>query len=111
MVECTSGEQHRQSTDRVRVFVSYARSIMATADALVAAREAEDIEVTIDRRDLSFGEQWQHELSDLIFHSDTVIWLVDPRSVRSQWCLWELEEALRLNKRVLPLVVSLVHLS
>ena len=46
---------------------------MAAADALVLALEGEDFEVTIDRRDLPYGEEWQKELADFIRASDTVV--------------------------------------
>jgi WD40 repeat protein len=95
-----AGEQ--KSGDRLKLFVSYSRRDMAAADALVAAPEAEGFEVTIDRRDLPYGEQWQEELADFIRGSDTVVWLVSPDSVTSKWCNWELGEVGRLNKRLVP---------
>ena len=42
--------------------------------------------VTIDRRDIPYGEEWQKELTDFIRAADTVIWLASPASVISQWC-------------------------
>ena len=63
---------------------------MATADALVVALEANGFAVTIDRRDLPYGEEWQVELADFIRSSDTVVWLVSPESLASKWCHWEL---------------------
>ncbi|MEO1334478.1 MAG: TIR domain-containing protein, partial [Myxococcota bacterium] len=70
-------------------------------DALVATLEAEGFEVTIDRRDLPFGEEWQGELRDFILGSDTVIWLVSPSSVGSRWVNWELGEVQRAGKRLM----------
>ena len=78
---------------------------MAAADALVLALEGEDFEVTIDRRDLPYGEEWQKELADFIRASDTVVWLVSPDSVKSKWCNWELGEVSRLNKRLVPVKI------
>ena len=45
------------SGDRLRLFVSYSRRDMATADTLVTALEGEGFEITIDRRDLPYGER------------------------------------------------------
>ena len=94
--------------DRLKIFVSYSRREIATADKLVAAASGRRLPVTIDRRDLPFGEEWQKELADLIRAADTVVWLVSPTSVKSRWCGWELGEVLRLNKRLIPVVIDVV---
>ena len=88
------------TSDRLKLFVSYSRRDMAATDALVERLEAEGFEVTIDRRDLPYGEEWQAELADFIRAADTVVWLVSPASVASKWCNWELGEVQRLNKRL-----------
>jgi hypothetical protein len=93
------------SRDSLKVFISYSRRDMATADALVTALEGTAFEVTIDRRDLPYGEEWQKELADFIRGSDTVVWLVSPDSVKSPWCNWELGEVGRLNKRLVPVKI------
>ncbi len=94
--------------DRLTLFVSYSRRDMETADRLVSALEDAGFAVTIDRRDLPYGEEWQNELADFIRASDTVIWLVSQHSVKSRWCNWELAEVRRLNKRLLPVAVEAV---
>jgi len=95
------------STDaQLKVFVSYSRRDLAIADAMVAALEKEGFVVSIDRRDLPYGEEWQKELGDFIRASDTVIWLVSPDSVKSSWVAWELGEVGRLNKRLVPVRVA-----
>jgi hypothetical protein len=90
------------SADRLKLFISYSRRDMASADALVSALEGDGFEITIDRCDLPYGEEWQKELADFIRGSDTVLWLVSPDSVSSKWCNWELGEVGRLNKRLVP---------
>lgn len=90
------------------VFISYARADMQQADAIVAGLEENGFSVTIDRRDLSFGEEWQAELADFIRGSDTVVWLVSPTSVASKWCRWELGEVQRLSKRLVPVAITQV---
>jgi len=90
------------------VFISYSRTDMAAADALVESLEAAGFAVTIDRRDLNYGEQWQAELAQFIRAADTVVWLVSTASVASHWCQWELGEVLRLGKRLLPVALEAV---
>ena len=94
--------------NKVKLFISYSRQDKSGADNLVAALEANNFEVMIDRRDLPYGEQWQGELADFIRASDTVIWLVSPDSISSKWCNWELGEVQRLNKRLVPIRVRAI---
>ena len=93
------------SADALKIFLSYSRADMVAADALVEALEQQGFAVTIDRRDLPYGEEWQKELAGFIAASDTVVWLVSPDSVKSKWCNWELGEVGRLSKRLVPVVV------
>lgn len=90
------------SPEALKVFLSYSRRDMTFADEFVAALEGAGISVTIDRRDLPYGEEWQAELADFIRASDTVVWLVSPDSIGSRWCNWELGEVTRLSKRLVP---------
>src|ERR1700741_2719431 len=83
--------------DKLRIFVSYSRRDLVRADELVSTLEGRGFEVTIDRRDLPYGEEWQKELADFIRAADTVIWLVSPTSVKSRWCGWGLGEGLGLH--------------
>lgn len=92
-------------SNRLKVFISYSRRDLVATEALVGALEADGFDVTIDRRDLPYGEAWQGELADFIRASDTVVWLVSPDSVASRWCNWELGEVQRLNKRMVPVLI------
>lgn len=91
---------------QLKLFISYSRQDTEAADALVGDLEQNGFEVTIDRRDLPYGEKWQKELQEFIQDSDTVIWLVSPASVGSSWVKWELGEVQRTAKRLVPVVVS-----
>lgn len=91
---------------KLDVFISYSRHDAATADALVEVLSARGFRVAIDRRDLEFGEKWQAELAEFIRLSDTVIWLVSEASIKSDWVNWELDEVVRRNKRLVPVMVG-----
>ena len=97
------------ATRKITVFISYSRSDMAVADRLVAAIEKHNFDVRVDRRDLPFGEQWQKVLAQFIVQADAVIWLISDRSIKSEWCQWELGEVQRLGKRLLPVQIEQVR--
>jgi hypothetical protein len=87
---------------KLRVFISYSRDDLKFADQLDAALNAYGFECLIDRHGISGGEDWKRRLGDLISEADTVVFVVSPSSARSEICDWEVKEAARLNKRILP---------
>ncbi len=89
---------------KLRVFISYSRDDLDFADQLEAALDAYGFECLIDRHGISGGEDWKRRLGNLISEADTVIFVLSPTSARSDICAWEVEEASRLNKRILPIV-------
>jgi formylglycine-generating enzyme required for sulfatase activity len=62
----------------------------------------------LDRHDIKPGEPWQARLGGLIEQSDTVVFVISPESVKSERCVWEIEKALSLSKRLLPVIYKSV---
>src|SRR5262245_35917479 len=87
---------------KLRVFISYSRRDLEFADQLDAALNACGFECVIDRQGISGGEDWKRRLGNLIGEADTVVFVLSPTSARSEICAWEVEEAARLGKRILP---------
>jgi TPR repeat protein len=87
---------------KLRVFISYSREDLNFADQLDAALNLCGFECLIDRHGISGGEDWKRRLGKLISEADTVVFVLSPSSARSEICDWEVEEAARLNKRILP---------
>jgi hypothetical protein len=92
------------ATDRgkLRVFISYSRDDLYFADQLDMALNACGFECVIDREGISGGEEWKQRLGNLIRDADTVVFVLSPTSARSEICAWEVGEAARLGKRILP---------
>lgn len=91
----------------LKVFISYSRTDTPIADELVAALGYDGrFQVTIDRSSIIEGEDWRARLGALIADADTVVFLLSPASAQSDICAWEVEEAYRLAKRVLPAQVA-----
>src|SRR5262249_12970921 len=87
---------------KLRVFISYSRDDLYFANQLDAALKAYGFDCSIDREGISGGEEWKQRLSNLIRDADTVVFVLSPTSARSEICAWEVEEAARLGKRILP---------
>ncbi len=87
---------------KLRVFISYSRDDLEFADQLDAALDICGFECTIDRHGIPGGAEWMRRLGNLIGEADTVVFVLSPASARSKICGWEVEEATRLGKRILP---------
>jgi hypothetical protein len=88
----------------VKVFISYSRIDIAFAQKLVGALKASGFEAYLDKMDIAPAEPWKKRLSQLIRASDTVVFVISPDAVVSETCLWEVDEALRLSKRIVPVL-------
>jgi hypothetical protein len=94
------------TTERLKVFVSYSRADSVFADELVSGLEWAGYAVTLDRSSIVEGEDWQKRLGALIADADTIVFVLSPHSAKSSVCGWEVEEAARLSKRIIPVLVA-----
>lgn len=99
-----AAENQAAATDRLKVFISYSRDDLDFADQLDAALQLCGFTCTLDRQAISGGEEWKQRLGHLIQESDTVAFVLSPASAVSPICAWEVEEAARLGKRIIPVV-------
>ncbi|MEL6861203.1 MAG: TIR domain-containing protein [Pseudomonadota bacterium] len=89
----------------LRVMLSYARAdAQAFTRELADALEAANFDVLLDVDDIEAATDWQERLSDMIRSVDTLVIVLTPGWIASEMCQWELEEAKRQNKRIIPLV-------
>lgn len=92
------------STNRMKVFVSYSRDDVAFADQLVVALEDRGFDPFLDRHDIDAAENWKERLGGLILSCDAVVFVLTDRSAASPVCGWEVDEAAKLGKRIIPVV-------
>jgi tetratricopeptide (TPR) repeat protein len=90
--------------NRAKVFISYSRKDKAFAEMLVGALGERGFDNHLDKADIATGEDWQKRIAELIAAADTVVFAVSPDSIASKICAWELEESVRLGKRLIPVV-------
>ncbi len=56
-------------------------------------------------REILGGEVWWNEILDTIAQSDIFIYLLSPASLKSNYCLAVFQEAQRLQKRIIPILI------
>src|SRR3954451_18671325 len=93
-----------QQEHKLNVFISYSRDDLGFADQLDAALGVTGFDPILDRHGISGGEDWKSRLGNLIRDADTVVFVLSPSSARSEICAWEVGEAIRLNKRIIPVL-------
>ncbi|MDM0053792.1 TIR domain-containing protein [Variovorax sp. J22R115] len=88
----------------LKVFISYSRKDEAFAQELKAGLEVAGFTSIIDRQDIAPGEGWEGRLDRLIETADTMVFVLSPDSVASPRCGKEVESAVTLRKRLVPIV-------
>ena len=92
------------SPPKLNVFISYSRDDLDFSDQLDAVLKLHGFATTLDRHGISGGEDWKTRLGLLIRDADTVVFVLSPSSARSETCKWEVAEATRLGKRIIPVL-------
>ncbi len=90
--------------EKLRVFISYSRDDLDFADQLDFALDGIGFNATVDRHGIAGADPWKRRLGELIRDADTVVFVLSPSSARSEICQWEVTEATRLGKRIIPVI-------
>ena len=96
-------EAARQAA-KLNVFISYSRDDLGFSDQLDMALGLTGFGTTIDRHGVFGGEDWKTRLVNLIRDANTVAFVLSPSSARSEICAWEVGEAIRFGKRIIPVL-------
>lgn len=89
------------------VFISYRRKDVEFAKKLDQALKATGREVWVDWEDIPPGvEGFSDEIQRGIEAANALVAILSPNYIESEYCLMELREALKLKKRVVPIVLQ-----
>jgi cell division protein FtsL len=86
------------------IFISYSRRDKQFVVKLDQAFRARHRDPWIDWEDIHEGEAWRKAIQRGIECADTFIFVLSPDAASSEECRKELEQAIRLNKRIIPIV-------
>jgi hypothetical protein len=88
------------------VFLSYSRKDEAQVLALDAALAAAgNVDVLRDKEDISPAEDWRARVESLIVAADAFVFCMSPDALASEVVAWEISVAIRLSKRIVPVVL------
>ena len=88
-----------------QVIISYADEDRATMEKIRNSLRRESITVWTNTTDIQTGEDFEAAIERGIEQADNVVYLLSPDSVKSDFARKELEYALSLNKRIIPVLV------
>jgi WD40 repeat protein len=89
------------------VFISYSRRTEpAFVDRLEEALKARNLTSWVDREGILPSSPWRAEIEQAILEAQAVLFVISPASVASPYCRAELERAVDLGKRLVPVVAT-----
>ena len=88
-----------------QVFLSYAESDKATMEKIRNSLRRESITVWTNKTDIQTGEAFEQAVKRGIEQADNVVYLLSPDALTSDFCQRELDYALSLHKRIIPVLV------
>ena len=92
------------------VFLAYADEDRGAAEQIRNSLWREGFTVWMNTTDIQAGREFQQVIDSGIEEADNIVYLLSPDSVRSPYCQHELDYALSLNKRIIPLLAETVSL-
>ncbi len=89
-----------------QVFLSYAHEDAAVMRQIRNSLWREGFTVWTNTTDLQTGAAFEEAIKHGIEQADNLVYLLSPNSLKSAYCQQELNYALALNKRIIPVLVS-----
>ncbi|MEN9443570.1 MAG: hypothetical protein RIS47_460, partial [Bacteroidota bacterium] len=90
----------------IDVFISYARKDgLSLAKKLHAKLFCSDFSVWFDQEDIPLAVDFQDRINEGILRSNNFLFLITPESIQSVYCRKEIELAVRMKKRLIPILV------
>jgi len=88
----------------MNVFVSYTRVDSAWTHQLCALLRDRGFRPTLDARDVGSADAWKPRITAALNEAEAVVFVLTDSSAEAIECEWEIIEAQRLGKRVLPVL-------
>ncbi|NEO35988.1 MAG: TIR domain-containing protein [Moorea sp. SIOASIH] len=86
-------------------FISYGRADSKAFATRLHQRLTElGFSIWFDQQDIPLGVDFQNQIDDGIEKSHNFLFIIAPHSVKSPYCLKEIQLAVKLNKRIIPLL-------
>jgi len=88
------------------VFLSYSQRERAVMEKVALTLMREGLTVWTNKTDIKTGVEFEEMLDRGIEEADTIVYLMSPSSLKSEYCQKELIHARHHNKRIIPLLIA-----
>ena len=106
--EFVAASLQQPKADSLEVFISYSRADSDFARQLNNALTEVGKLTWFDQESIASGTDFQQEIERGIENCDNFVFIISPPSVASPYCSQEVEYALKLHKRIIPVVYRAV---
>lgn len=86
----------------MHLFISYSHETLTTTQRIVVLLRQANHDVWFDER-LVPGQDWKAVLKSQILAADALIFMISAASLGSDWCQWELKQAIDTGKPIVPI--------
>ncbi|MEM9266034.1 MAG: TIR domain-containing protein, partial [Cyanobacteria bacterium P01_F01_bin.13] len=91
-----------------QVFLSHAEEDAETTDQVRRTLMRSGITTWTYRSDIEFGSDFESALKRGVEEADNVLYLMSPHSLKSKYCQYEIDLAIKLNKRLIIMLAGTV---
>ncbi|MBL1179025.1 TIR domain-containing protein [Pantanalinema sp. GBBB05] len=93
-----------------QVFLSWSTQDREVMEQIRHSLMRENITVWVSKTDIKTGADFQQVINRGIEEADNIVYLISPDSLESKYCQQEIDYALSLNKRIIPLLMRVTDL-
>lgn len=87
-----------------RVFISYSRKDKAFVQKLNSALDTVGVQTWVDWEGIELASDWMETITHAIQGNDAFLFVISPDSLKSKVCTDELDLAIKLNKKLIPIL-------
>ena len=96
----------KDATDAPKIFISYSHKDKEFVKKLYEELHALPFDILWDQKELQVGDDIKKKTDELIESSDYLLFVSSKNSAGSEWATIEIDKALKLKKKVLPVVID-----
>ncbi|MEA5463398.1 toll/interleukin-1 receptor domain-containing protein [Leptothoe sp. PORK10 BA2] len=94
-----------------QVFISYAEEDLTTREIVRYHLLQAGVTVWTNTVDIRLGEDFEVAIQRGLEEADNIVYLISQTSLASDYCQMEIDQALALNKRIIPMLVEPIDLN
>lgn len=96
----------KDATDAPKIFISYSHKDKEFVEKLYNELNGLRFDILWDKNEIQVGDDIKKKTSELLESSDYLLFVSSQNSSSSKWATMEIDKALELKKKVLPIVID-----